>query len=280
MKKNWVLRLGLLAMVLTLVTMPMVSSTYAKYVTEEAGTATARVAKWGVNMAVNASSIFGDAYSGNPGDVVVARTTGGVTVKAAVSAPQEKVFAPGTKGSFSFSLTGQPEVAVNLSVASTIALSDDWKVNGLDYQPIRFTLLADGTTDKYYVLNYDHDTNVATDPVTGYYSTDVVYLTAAQLQTAINSLTNTTTAPNTNLTLLSGVAGATGTYTVNWEWPFFVDVAPFDGLSDLTSIETTISGGYYTYDQADTELGKIFLDPASDDPTLTINLTITATQID
>lgn len=47
MKKNLVFRLGLLALVLTLVTMPLVSGTYAKYVTQEVGTAQARVAKWG-----------------------------------------------------------------------------------------------------------------------------------------------------------------------------------------------------------------------------------------
>ena len=45
-KNNRVLRIGLLALVLTLVTASLVSGTFAKYVTTVNGTGTVQVAQW------------------------------------------------------------------------------------------------------------------------------------------------------------------------------------------------------------------------------------------
>lgn len=304
MKKNWMLRLGLLAMVLTLVTMPMVSSTYAKYVTEATGTDTARVAKWGVTVSTTATDIFGEAYLAATGLQTTRSTNTPVEAAISVNADSsdiENLLAPGTNGSFTFSLTGKPEVALNLSVASTIALSNDWKVNGSNYQPIKFTLKAsDATSGVYY--------NPLESGSVKFASTAIVYLTASELQSAINSLTKATVAPNTDLALISGATGATGTYTVTWEWPYtnsagagatwlFLNTGlyTYDGTvytaagSTYDSGKTyyTESGGVYTavtnmapylvtYDEADTALGMA---ANGTTPSLSISLTITATQI-
>jgi hypothetical protein len=243
MKKNWILRLGVLAMVLTLVTMPMVSSTYAKYVTSATGTDTARVAKWGVTVTANPTGAFGDAYEAvADGNEAVDYATAGVTVKS--TADNTDVLAPGTQGSFTFTVAGTPEVKVALAFDATVTLTgwtiEDWEEADQVYEPINWTL--------YNGTNYwDGD---------GFDSETAVNLTGAALDSAIDGLDST----NNPLTVLNK------TYTVAWVWPFFVD--------DDTVIEKA-DGVVYTFDEADTILGNY-----ASAPTLSITVTVTATQID
>lgn len=290
MKKNWMLRLGLLAMVLTLVTMPMVSSTYAKYVTEATGTDTARVAKWGVVVNADVKNIFGDAYDVTPSDLSVDYATGTVTVKAA--ADNTNVIAPGTKGSFKFGVTGQPEVSVAMTYDATISLNNWTVISGEDYQPINWTIQR-SSDNKYW----DGDS----------WETDLSTITATQLETVIKAL-DANYAPNA--TTLAN------TYTVNWEWPYtkagnwktdsvgtdvtalyvangsgsYVLSTVINGFSGKyvpgTTYYTTAAGttvadtstfvpaGNVSYDQADTVLGN-----QGTAPTISITVVVTATQI-
>lgn len=180
MKKNWMLRLGLLAMVLTLVTMPMVSSTYAKYVTAETGSDTARVAKWGVEIVA-------------PADGTVFDTEYDTTV---LSSTADNVVAPGTTGSFAgVTITGTPEVDVQVTYVATLDLGDAW-VDSTDnyYCPIIITV----NTVEFYGLDYA--------------SADA-FETA--VKGAIEALSANYTA-GTDLATITGNAAAAFT----WEWDY------------------------------------------------------------
>jgi len=248
MKKNWILKLSLLVMVLTLVTMPMVSSTYAKYVTTVNASDTARVAKWGVDLGANVTEIFGASYNSANGTKEAWTTATPTATTISVNASSnEAVIAPGTEGSFTFNLKGTSEVALNLEVTSVIT-----PVVSGTYEPINFTL-HNGT-------NYWNGTAWVAGPVN---------IKAAALKAGLDSLatlaatplvgTSAGTAgvgatalriqPNFDLKTLAGTG--TGAYIVTWEWPF-------------ESSEDTL----------DTTLG------VAGTAVLTIALTITATQID
>lgn len=149
MKKNLVFRLGLLALVLTLVTMPLVSGTYAKYVTSETGTAQARVAKWGVTVEVDDTKVFGEEYDEGKYNIHEDASQAAVSVK---SNSNDFVLAPGTEGSMTFKISGTPEVSYEVSFTDTeanpganfIVFSDDWDYNpqntGTPYLPVKFSL--------------------------------------------------------------------------------------------------------------------------------------------
>lgn len=244
MKKNWVLRLGLLAMVLTLVTMPMVSSTYAKYVTAANASDTARVAKWGVD--ITAETIADDELFDLEYDTEDLEYTGDVSVEALTN-----VVAPGTTGSFVFDITGTPEVAVRVTFLAEPSGDRDnilknWLITDyLDavqvYEPINWTV----TNEDGHYLKADGSWDVAVT------SHKIAGLTAALALIADDY------APLTDLA---------ETYTITWEWPFEV--------VDNTTIESA-AGVFYTYDEADTILGK-----ATTPADIGIKITMTATQIE
>ena len=96
-------------LVVTLLTMSIISGTFAKYTTKASGENTARVAKWGVVASVS-NDMFGEMYKHGANGNVVTDTDGNeISVKS--SQTGTNVVAPGTKGNvFSLKLTGTPEV--------------------------------------------------------------------------------------------------------------------------------------------------------------------------
>jgi len=75
-----------------------VSGTYAKYTSSKEGTDSARVAKWGINME-NTVNLFKSDYTDVKSD--------------------DKVVAPGTEGSYTFTIDGAPETNYTLDVVVT-----------------------------------------------------------------------------------------------------------------------------------------------------------------
>ncbi len=282
--KKLFLKLSVLVMVLTLVTLPLVSGTYAKYTTAADGTDTARVAKWGVTVTADVQNVFGDAYQAAAGGhTSVDYATADVTVQSATD--NTDVLAPGTEGSFTFGVAGTPEVSVGLVYDATVTLTGWTVIAANDYQPINFTLF-DGTHFATTAGAFTSDTAVS--------------LTGAQLDTIIDGLDST----NDPLTAL------TKTYTVAWEWPFEkagnfstlsvgTDVSThfvangsgyqaatgkyvpgttyYTSLAGTTQVDTShfLPAGNISYDFADTILGNL-----ATAPTLLITVSITATQID
>lgn len=105
MKKNFAMRVAAILLVVTMLSLCMVSATYAKYTTSVSGSDTARVAKWGfTTTSITITDLFKNAYDG--------------TVSASAD-----VIAPGTTGSASFAFasdsTNKPEVAYNFTVDTT-----------------------------------------------------------------------------------------------------------------------------------------------------------------
>lgn len=244
MKKNKSMRAASGLMIATMLTTSIVSGTYAKYVTSGTAKDTARVAKFGVEVEAE-GSLFGKNYletANTPTD-----TDTGISVKS-LSTPADNVVAPGTKNDtgLSFSITGTPEVDVNvkIEVANTSAdiflkegtypnmttsADDDNFELAADYYPIIYTLTQEGKT-----------------PVKG------------NLQAIKNAL-NT----NQNYEAGANLADSLGNFTLTWEWAFEQEK-----------------------DEADTLLGDLAAGTATGVDTdaynlnANIELTVTVTQVD
>ena len=109
MKKNKMMRLASILLVVTLLSTSIISGTFAKYTTQDSASDSARVAKWGVSLQV-IGNLYGEAYK----DAIVANGDTSLTVLANDHASaDDDVVAPGTKNGegFKFSLTGTPEVS-------------------------------------------------------------------------------------------------------------------------------------------------------------------------
>lgn len=125
-RKSHVARLGVLALVLTLVTTSLLGGTMARYVTEVTGTATATVAAWSFTANGENEKIT-DAID-------LASTTYGAATIA------DGKIAPGTTGSFKIALDGSGsevgiDYVVKIAAASGTALPTDltFKVDNAAY---------------------------------------------------------------------------------------------------------------------------------------------------
>lgn len=123
MKKNRILIAGVITAFVALITLSLVSGTWAKYTSKVQGSDTARVAKWsfdGANLETKtiAFNLFQTSY--------------GETVK---SKDGKKVVAPGTKGQTKFELKNMGEVKANaqivLEITNLNAIPLTYKVDGV-----------------------------------------------------------------------------------------------------------------------------------------------------
>lgn len=148
MKKNKVMRLASVLLVLTLLSTSVISGTFAKYTTSATGSDSARVAKWGVTV-VSTGKMFGEHYNGTTDDKVALAYTGSVDSQGAIPGDGESnIVAPGTKGDMvSVVLSGKPEVAVKVVYEEVDLVLTNWKIDGDEYCPIVFTV----GSDDYYI---------------------------------------------------------------------------------------------------------------------------------
>lgn len=190
MKKNKLFIIGLVTVFVALLSLTLVSSTFAKYVTTDTGTDTARVAKWGVNITAAGNNAFSKVYSTDDTSV-----TG--IASSVISSTEDKVIAPGTKGTFAtVTVTGKPEVAVKIERKAEVTLSN-WNINTDEfYCPIVITVKLGGNSTEF---TQGVDTN-----------------TAATLEAAIEAAINKTSnvGPNTDL------SGEINSLEISWEWKF------------------------------------------------------------
>ena len=187
MKKNKLMRLASVLLVAVLLTTSVISGTFAKYVTSDSGSDSARVAKWGVEVEAKSFDLFTDKYKT---DDTTATFTGDYSVQ---SADGKDVFAPGTKGTFAdIAIKGTPEVAVNVAVVADVTVSGDWIVDGDFYCPIVITV---GDT-AICGLKYDDAGDFA-----------------AAIAAAINGKSKQY-APNQDLPAIDA------NFDISWEWAF------------------------------------------------------------
>ena len=91
MKKNVFLKIAAAMLVLCLASTCAIGTTFAKYTTADSAADTARVAKWGITVAVS-GTLFGTDYAATTNDSIAAATQQSVS-----SLDAANVVAPGTK---------------------------------------------------------------------------------------------------------------------------------------------------------------------------------------
>lgn len=123
MRKNKMMRAASALLVAVLLTTSTISGTFAKYVTQDSASDTARVAKWGVELQV-VGNLYGEAYIDN----IVEEKATGVKVQSvnvidtAEQNDDQDLVAPGTVNTegLTFSINGRPEVAGEITTTMTI----------------------------------------------------------------------------------------------------------------------------------------------------------------
>lgn len=192
MKKSKSMRFASVLLVMTLLSTCMISGTFAKYVTSESASDTARVAEFGVRITANGET-FKETYKG---------IETGWTSKNTVDGETDKVVAPGTEGEMvKMTLTGKPEVAVRVNYEATTFELTNWTLydGTTEYCPVVFTI-----ADKTYGTNDTSATNKSA--------------TVDELETAIKGAIAAYSKeyePNVDL---SG-KGA-DSLAISWEWAF------------------------------------------------------------
>lgn len=196
------MRVAGLLLALVLVTSCFVGGTFAKYVTSNGGTDSARVAKFGVKVEAT-GDVFAKAYDAK--DPTVQDYNGDVIAKSVISSgttDNDKVVAPGTakENALTVSVTGKPEVAVEVKYEAHVTLNDkihtdhNWQLkDGSYYCPLVITVNG----EEFDGLKYESATKFE-EAVEG----------------AINKLTKNYPA-NTDLSK-SGSKGV----VISWAWPF------------------------------------------------------------
>lgn len=146
MRNNRMMRAASALLVAVLLTTSTISGTFAKYVTEDEGSDTARVAKWGVTIEADSFGMFETDYAEEDDEFEYEGTY------SVSSSNDDNVLAPGTSGDFAdIAITGTPEVAVNVAIVADVEVSGDWTVDGDFYCPVVVTV---GGTD-FYGLDYE-----------------------------------------------------------------------------------------------------------------------------
>lgn len=225
------MRVAGLLLALVLVTSCFVGGTFAKYVTSDSGTDEARVAKFGVTITAKGST-FAEEYMTDD-----ARVSTTIAKSVVSSVNKQKVVAPGTKGEMvSMTLSGTPEVAVNVKYEATVELTG-WTYN-------------DGTDDSFYCPLV---ITVGTDELKG---TD--YEDAAAFAAAVKAKIDgysANYAANTNL----GTNNKVKVPSVSWAWAF----------------EGTTGEKYQQDDVKDTYLGNQAATATAATVSLTVKTTVT-----
>ena len=252
MKKNRMMRVASILLVAVLLTTSAISGTFAKYVTSDSVSDSARVAKWGVTVTTT-GSLFEHQYS----------YASDSTKSSVIRVDAGDVVAPGTSNTdgLTFTITGSPEVAVNITSAATstanvelpIGYYADYTTGAVDefhqetaYYPIKFTLThtAQGSSTVTTVVDGG---------------------TLEAVLTALNF--NVNCEPNSSL------GAKSGTYHLTWAWAFDPN-------------------GEGTFDKPDTLLGQVAngmpagMPGTTNTPTPTpstevnFSIVITVTQID
>lgn len=125
MKKNKMMRIAAVLLIVTLLSTCAISGTFAKYVAKADMSDSARVAKWGIKIETS-GGLFSDRYAAEDESYIAAG--GEYSVKAANATDTAKgdmVVAPGTSsdqledGGFVAKLSGKPEVATRFKLDLT-----------------------------------------------------------------------------------------------------------------------------------------------------------------
>lgn len=181
-RSSMMVRLVAVLAVTMMFTMCFVGGTFAKYVTSYSNGDDARVAKWGVSI-TGTGDLFKETYATD------SLFVGNTVVSTA------DVVAPGTSGDMAnFTISGTPEVAVNVKFTGDLNLGDKWvDAGGNYYCPIEITVGNDTINGKDY--QYASAFEAAVEAKIAAFSKDYE--------------------PNKDLSTIGGDAPA-----ISWKWAF------------------------------------------------------------
>ena len=258
MKKNILMRIGSTALVLTMMTSYIITGTYAKYASQNTKNDTARVAKFGVDIAAT-GSLFGKQYVDKAGGNGLGSTN--FTVSSS-----EQVVAPGTQNTkgITFTVSGTPEVDVSISIRADSTSKVFLKQKSAFYPN---TVTENSTTDKF---------NVTAD----YYP---VLYTLKKDGAAVAGATNVTfdvlaTKLQETTTYYAGTT-LNATYNITWKWDFSASA----GLDDEVTKKDTLLGDIAAAGgaTANVTIDKVALTKGTDySLTEAVTFTFNAVQID
>lgn len=216
MKKKSMMLGGLLAAVV--VTAYSVSGTYAKYISQVDLTDEARVAKWELKATGNGQEIAAD---GKIDLFANSYVNNGKTYVKAVN--DDKVIAPGTKGTYTLNLDGEMETAyfLNFKVNSTqdpvvYYTVEDGKVKDMSVNKADLT----GDVKEYHPLRYTivytkNGNEVITDP-----AKKIENKTAAEAKTMLDAYNEYAKANPFAAGKLAALQ-----YEITWKWDTRTDIA-------------------------------------------------------
>ena len=137
MKKNKMMRLSAILLVAVLLSLSVISGTWAKYVTSgEEQTQTVTVAKWGVTVTANTPAEKAYAIDGSElGENLIVEAAG-----------SGYLIAPGVRVDLcTFNLGGTPEVASEVTYTASLTLAG-WEVDSNEYCPLVFVVKTTAAT--------------------------------------------------------------------------------------------------------------------------------------
>ncbi|MBQ6153991.1 MAG: hypothetical protein IJJ15_09610 [Ruminococcus sp.] len=247
MKKNKVMRIASVLLIVTLLSTCAISGTFAKYVVTGAAEAEARVAKWGVTVDVKGqltdTSYATDDESYSPYN----SSDNSVTVKA-----RTDVVAPGTKAptvdgieGMQATITGKPEVATRFQ----LTFNSDWTEITLPAGEYRDWTSSD--PEDTFTLEEDYKPIVLKLTFTkASGNTNHSFTVEGGVEDIITKL-NSFTGGDDDLTAdFAPNSDVNATFKLTWVWPFEVGDQVEDLAGDCTYEDTTIR------DKADTFLGN------------------------
>ena len=207
MKKNFMMRAASVLLVAVMLTTCAISGTFAKYTTGADADSSARVAKFGVDVTATVAPFLAEYDA----DVTAMDQTNAAITKTVVAYNGvDLLVAPGTSGDLgATTITGTPEVAVNVKKEATLTLTKWEDANGY-YCPIVITVNGnkfDGTA----------------------YSSAADFI--ADVEAAIEADINY--APNTTLDNTDDVA-------ITWAWAF--DDTKADAAAGQNDVSDTYLG--------------------------------------
>lgn len=258
MKKNVFLKVAAAMLVLCLASTCAIGTTFAKYTTADSASDTARVAKWGITVAVS-GTLFGKDYAAatagtDVANRITAATSQSVATASVAGVRDKNIVAPGTMNDtgFQVKITGTPEVQYKATAGlNSVTIEDIFLATGEWGVMVPVYGVNDATDiSGYYTVSgttYTLNGATAYDSAKTYYALhDYVNVTADYYPIAW-TVTEIGTAPAITETHLVNADGTDGIaakiadnlaavagnandginfgYTLTWEWEFSVDAA-------------------------------------------------------
>ena len=144
MRKNRLFILGIFTVMVALVSLTLVSNTWARYTSTVSGSDSAKVAKWDVEYTGNSATTDGGVTEVTNINFDVFNTIKSTDGNAEANTAAN-LLAPGTQGSFEFKVENKSEVNATCDVTFTSALTNGGTAYSA-HTPVEFTLKEGSTT--------------------------------------------------------------------------------------------------------------------------------------